>query len=260
MLTYTGLLIDRKPNLREREDEILALRGGSNALILPVCNGKFFFKHHASSISSLTSEECRVIGLPCYENIFLGMDSDQAWFVLEVDQGSVYQKLLEIGVFESLNNRIGYLPAKFAALLAYARGMILWKCNNLFCGRCGSVTVGVNGGPVRLCQNRECSHKSFPRTDPAVITLVEHPDGQHCLLGRQRIWPEGMYSIVAGFLEIGESIEECVIREVYEESGLIIKNPKLKGIITFPKFDEIDDWLVFVYTANNFEAFQFELS
>ena len=64
---------------------------------------------------------------------------------------------------------------------------------------------------------------------------------------------EGKWNGLGGKLEEGESPEECVIREVYEESGLIIKNPMLKGIITFPKFDEIDDWLVFIYTANNFK-------
>ena len=59
---------------------------------------------------------------------------------------------------------------------------------------------------------------------------------------------------LGGKLEPGESPEECVKREVLEESGLIIESPKLHGIITFPKFDEIDDWIVFVYTANNFEG------
>ena len=65
---------------------------------------------------------------------------------------------------------------------------------------------------------------------------------------------EGKWNGLGGKLEEGESPEECVIREVYEESGLTIKNPKLKGIITFPKFNEIDDWLVFVYTANDFQG------
>ncbi|MAX12441.1 MAG: DNA mismatch repair protein MutT [Candidatus Marinimicrobia bacterium] len=59
---------------------------------------------------------------------------------------------------------------------------------------------------------------------------------------------------LGGKLERGESPEECVKREVFEESGLIIESPNLHGVITFPKFDGIDDWIVFVYTANNFEG------
>ena len=65
---------------------------------------------------------------------------------------------------------------------------------------------------------------------------------------------EGKWNGLGGKLENGESPEECVIREVYEESGLTIKNPTLRGIMTFPKFDDIDDWLVFLYTSNEFKG------
>ena len=63
---------------------------------------------------------------------------------------------------------------------------------------------------------------------------------------------EGKWNGLGGKLEDGESPEECVIREVHEESGLTIKNPALRGIMTFPKFDDIDDWIVFLYTADDF--------
>ena len=65
---------------------------------------------------------------------------------------------------------------------------------------------------------------------------------------------EGKWNGLGGKLEQGESPEECVVREVYEESGLTIKNPTLRGIMTFPKFDDIDDWLVFLYTSNEFKG------
>ena len=65
---------------------------------------------------------------------------------------------------------------------------------------------------------------------------------------------EGKWNCLGGKLENGESPEECVVREVYEESGLTIKNPTLRGIMTFPKFDDIDDWLVFLYTSNEFKG------
>ena len=65
---------------------------------------------------------------------------------------------------------------------------------------------------------------------------------------------EGKWNGLGGKLESGESPDECVIREVYEESGLTINNPTLRGIMTFPKFDDINDWLVFLYTANDFNG------
>ena len=89
-------------------------------------------------------------------------------------------------------------------------------------------------------------------------TLCYITDGKKTLMlhrvKKENDMHEGKWNGLGGKLEAGESPEECVIREVYEESGLTIKNPKLKGIITFPKFDEIDDWLVFVYTANSFKG------
>ena len=89
-------------------------------------------------------------------------------------------------------------------------------------------------------------------------TLCYITDGEKTLMlhrvKKENDMHEGKWNGLGGKLEEGESPEECVIREVYEESGLKIKSPKLKGIITFPKFDEIDDWLVFVYTANDFKG------
>ena len=75
---------------------------------------------------------------------------------------------------------------------------------------------------MMACTNPSCATKHFPRTDPATIMLVY--DGDHCLLGRQPSWPEGMYSTLAGFVEPGESLEEAVFREVKEESGVEVKN------------------------------------
>ncbi len=89
-------------------------------------------------------------------------------------------------------------------------------------------------------------------------TLCYINDGQKTLMlhriKKENDMHEGKWNGLGGKLENGESPEECVIREVYEESGLTIKNPTLRGIMTFPKFDDIDDWLVFLYTANQFSG------
>ncbi|MCA1778249.1 MAG: NAD(+) diphosphatase, partial [Xanthomonadaceae bacterium] len=85
-------------------------------------------------------------------------------------------------------------------------------------------TESRKGGHLRTCTNPDCRRPSFPRTDPAVIVLVEHPDGDggppRCLLGRSSHFLPGMYSTLAGFVEPGESMEQTVRREVFEESGI----------------------------------------
>ena len=85
---------------------------------------------------------------------------------------------------------------------------------------CGAATVSDEGGHVRRCTNAHCAQSHFPRTDPAVIMLVH--DGERCLLGRKPGWPGGMHSTLAGFVEPGESLEEAVAREVYEETKVTL--------------------------------------
>ena len=87
-----------------------------------------------------------------------------------------------------------------------------------FCGNCGSQTAIREGGYMRVCTNDDCGQRHFPRMDPAIIVLVTC--GERCLLGRKPVWPEGMYSTIAGFVEPGESIEDAVVREVREETGV----------------------------------------
>jgi NAD+ diphosphatase len=115
-------------------------------------------------------------------------------------------------------------PAPDAALLAYARGMVWWHTRHRFCGVCGAPTAAADAGHMRLCPR--CDARHFPRTDPAVIVLVAHappggaPEDEACLLGSGPGWPEAMYSVLAGFVEPGESLEEAVRREVWEEAGV----------------------------------------
>jgi NAD+ diphosphatase len=120
--------------------------------------------------------------------------------------------------FEELRLLAALLPADDAGLLSYARGMIAWRARHRFCGVCGATTQSAKGGHVLICTNPVCKHEDFPRTDPAIIVLVS--DGDRALLGRQAAWPPGRYSTIAGFVEIGESLEDAVAREVLEETGI----------------------------------------
>jgi NAD+ diphosphatase len=120
--------------------------------------------------------------------------------------------------FEELRPLTLVLDEQEAALLAYARALGYWRVRHRYCGNCGSPARAVRAGHVMRCMNADCAQESFPRIDPAIIVLVT--DGERALLGRQASWPPGRYSTIAGFVEPGESLEDAVAREVYEETGV----------------------------------------
>ena len=112
------------------------------------------------------------------------------------------------------------LPPDSASLLAYARALGLWKARHRFCGTCGAPNLPARAGHVMRCSREGCGSETFPRLDPAIIVLVTDPSGERALLGRQASWPAGRYSTIAGFVEPGESLEDAVVREVAEETGV----------------------------------------
>ena len=113
------------------------------------------------------------------------------------------------------------LPQADAGLAAHAAALLNWHRRHRHCSVCGARTAIAEGGIVRRCPS--CGNDHHPRTDPVVIMLVT--DGDRVLLGRQPTWPEGRYSALAGFVEPGESLEEAVAREVYEEAGVEVGQP-----------------------------------
>lgn len=115
------------------------------------------------------------------------------------------------------------MDAKHAGVLAYAKALHYWQHRHGFCGVCGNPNRLTSAGHKLICSNEECARQSFPRIDPAIIVLVTH-DGA-CLLGRNANWPPKRFSTLAGFVEPGESLEDAVVREVYEEARV-----RLKGI------------------------------
>ena len=108
------------------------------------------------------------------------------------------------------------LTPREAELAATARALTGWHATHRFCARCGTASEPAQAGWQRLCP--ACGAHHFPRTDPVVIMLVTH--GEAVLLGRSPGWPEGMFSLLAGFVEPGETIEAAVRREVFEETGV----------------------------------------
>ncbi|MEN3360254.1 MAG: diphosphatase [Mycobacteriales bacterium] len=118
-----------------------------------------------------------------------------------------------------------------AGLLTAAVGLAQWHATHLRCPRCGTPTEIVRGGWTRHCPQDDSEH--WPRVDPAVIMLV-HDGGDRCVLGRQASWPDGRYSILAGFVEPGESAEAAVAREVAEEVGLAITDVRYAASQPWP--------------------------
>ncbi|MEO3875953.1 NAD(+) diphosphatase [Nonomuraea sp. B12E4] len=125
----------------------------------------------------------------------------------------------------------GLLGDRDAGLLVYAVALEAWHTTHEYCPRCGSRTEIVAGGHVRVCPRDNSQH--FPRVDPAVIMLIRDEDDR-CLLARGPHWPEGRLSILAGFVEPGESLEYAVVREVAEEVGVTAVNPRYLGSQPWP--------------------------
>lgn len=127
---------------------------------------------------------------------------------------------LNLGRFVDLRRGGFRLPPPEFEPLAYAKGMIHWHDSAKYCEQCGSSDLEAGkGGFERACQ--ACGHRAYPRSDPAVMMLVVC--GDECLLARQPRFPPNMYSALAGFVEPGESLEECVVRETFEEVGLRVR-------------------------------------
>ena len=161
------------------------------------------------------------------QTVFLGIDDSGPLFALDLSSHDeqLIAALCGDADFIDLRNVGWLLEAQQAAQLAYARGLLFWNRHHRYCGLCGYPTISENGGHMRRCGNTACGRMHFPRTDPAVIMLVEDrsdPSHPRCLLARNSRFPSRMMSTLAGFVDPLESLEECVSREVFEECGIKI--------------------------------------
>ena len=148
------------------------------------------------------------------ELVFLGMMDEKAHFAPVPAQGSSDPAMPRAWQVMQL------LRPEELATYGAAKSLVDWHARHQFCANCGAPTKLSKGGWQRTCDN--CGAKHFPRTDPVTIMLVEH-EGK-LLLGRQPRFPPKIYSALAGFVEPGETIEEAVAREVWEEAGVRVGN------------------------------------
>jgi NAD+ diphosphatase len=150
------------------------------------------------------------------EIIFLGLLDDEPLFAAVPTEGDPDPAYTRRETWAA----IGHLPPDELALYGGARSLLDWHARHRFCPQCGGSTVLAKGGWQRDCKS--CGAPQFPRTDPVTIMLVEHLG--RVLLGRNARFPGRSYSALAGFVEPGETIEEAVAREVFEEAGVRVRD------------------------------------
>jgi NAD+ diphosphatase len=157
------------------------------------------------------------------EPVFLGLDDHVPVFAVDLSALSESDALAVAGADAAapLRRIVGRLGPAEAAVLGYARGLCHWHRNQRYCGGCGAPTTPEDGGATRLCA--DCGRQHFPRIEPAIITLIEAPgDPARCLLARHAGADPDAYALLAGFVEVGECLEDAVRREAAEEAGVAI--------------------------------------
>lgn len=171
---------------------------------------------HADADGRPLIASAAALGALAEQALFLGLDHGQAWFALAAD---AVPQLAPPPQRIDLRRAAAEWPALEAGLFAYARAMLHWQSRTRFCGVCGGTIALQRGGFLGVCT--QCASEHYPRVDPAVIVAVS--DGRRLLLGRQASWPARRYSVIAGFVEPGESLEQTVAREVAEETQVRVR-------------------------------------
>lgn len=191
----------------------------ADACFAPVWRDKCLVTAEPHQIAFLTHRKVDALVSPDGV-VFLGLYRDKPAFAFAIEDE--IEPFADTGQFHDLRYLGAALPADEANLAAHAIAMVAWQRVQRFCGICGSLTVPEAGGTTRACADDTCKAQIFPRVDPAIIVLVSND--RHCLLGRASTWPEGRYSTIAGFVEPGESLEDAVRREVFEETNVAVGN------------------------------------
>ncbi len=221
---YTGSPLDRAHRLRDDGAWIAAALADPASLWAPVWRGRNLMhgveqaRPEAVFLTGEAASALRLVGGPW---AFLGLQGEHPIFAVDASAADDPAPMLDpsLGAFTDLRATAGLLPPGEAAILAHARGLMHWRARHRFCANCGAAVEPHSAGNVTICP--ACGTHHFPRTDPAVIMLVTC--GGRALLGHSQRFPTTtMYSTLAGFVEPGESLEEAVAREVFEETGVRI--------------------------------------
>jgi NAD+ diphosphatase len=226
MIPFTGSPLDRASYQRTDASFIAGKWRNPSSLVMPMWKLQPFLlgpengsgPREAGFLRPGLADSLAAPDAPC---IFLGLEGERAYFALDISAANDPAStgpLAGLGHFRDMRAAASLLPANDVAILGQAKALIDWHQRHGFCPRCGSHTNFADAGYRRICP--ACKAEHFPRTDPVVIMLATH--GDSCLVGRGKHFPSRMFSALAGFIEPGETIEEAVRREIFEEAGVKI--------------------------------------
>jgi NAD+ diphosphatase len=212
-------ILDRAAHLRTNEEKLFALESRRDARAYVIYRDSLVVRQEESGVRALLSiDEALKLGANP-GTVFLGLRDGAPVFGMGIAPAAA-EKLVgrgDVAVTELRGMAMqGVVPPDQLSAIAMAKSMVSWHQRHGFCANCGARTAMKDGGWKRECPS--CKAEHFPRTDPVVIMLVAL--GDKVLLGRQKQFPPGMYSCLAGFVEAAETIEDAVRREIFEESGI----------------------------------------
>ncbi|WP_258879888.1 NAD(+) diphosphatase [Clostridium estertheticum] len=189
------------------------------------CNDELLVKLENNIASIPTINELQNLKM---NNIqFLGSENGKNCYCGEMSEDVVIPNFMFYMSLKSLTHK---LPEDMFWIGGRAIQVVNWNNDHVYCGRCGTLTQNVNGERAKKCP--KCGLSNYPRISPAIIVAVVR-DGK-LLLAHNLQFPKDLYSVVSGFLEVGETFEECVVREVEEETGITVKNISYFGNQPWP--------------------------
>ena len=217
---FAGEPINRADALRDDADALARLWPQARVIVLDADGNAF-----ADETGRLLVVTGAALGGGPGTAVLLGLHGDDAWFSMEAESLPLTapQRI-------ELRRAAASWPAADASAFAFARAMQYWRSRTRYCGICGGAIQFRRAGYVAHCS--QCGADHYPRVDPAVIVAVS--DGERLLLGRQANWPAQRYSVIAGFVEPGESLEQTVIREVFEETRVRVRSCRYLGAQPWP--------------------------
>jgi NAD+ diphosphatase len=220
MFAFAGNPLDRASEKRADSAWLAAARAAPGSRVLPLWKLQPLLlgpedSTRSTELAFVESALANGLGAADAAEVFLGLQGTTAYFARDISAlpDPLAAALAGLGHFRDARAAAALLPLDQVAIMGQAKALLDWHSRHGFCSQCGSPTLPAEGGYRRVCVR--CQTEHFPRTDPAVIMLVTARD--HCLLGRNKRFAGGHYSTLAGFVEPGETIEEAVRREVFEE-------------------------------------------